>query len=202
MQLLQDHAWSLIGLLCLQNTPWGWVKVPSQGLWLPCLAWPSSRSQFTGDFSWEYFLIDHFHTNPRLRICFWGAYPKARENKHLSRWRMLVKTLRDWDDSGPSRATKFPSLLTLLMLVGKAGIIASASLRTPHFLRLTSNANLTMKLFLISKVWVNPFSPRVFTACCPCLGFLIQIMGIWYLLYHYHRIVVMNKWEDRCEIPH
>lgn len=52
-------------------------------------------SLFTIDFPWEYFLINHFHMNPCLTICFWGSYPKAIENKHVGRWRMLVKTLCD-----------------------------------------------------------------------------------------------------------
>ena len=69
-------------------------------------------SLFTIDFSWEYFLINHFHMNPCLTICFWGSYPKAIETKYIGRWRMLVKTLCDRVYSDRRHTTKFSSLPT------------------------------------------------------------------------------------------
>ena len=52
--------------------------------------------------------------------------------------------------------------------------VGSLSLAPPGM----AKANLTMKLFLISRVRISPSSPCVFPFCCSCLGFLLQSMGL------------------------
>ena len=53
-------------------------------------------------------------------------------------------------------------------------------------------ANLTMKLFLISRVWISPSSPCVFPFCCSCLGFLLQTTGLLILA-----LVTLTEWSQQ-----